>query len=152
AAQFLLIGSLLIGFRRATRIPAELRANSGFSLAWPGNAGPFISGVKRAGWMAIVLPALLGLGIWHAAIIGTHLASLHLGVGIAQSALFMETLFLRYQRVPFVNGEIPTVDVKLRIFGSVAALLVTSFALAWLERLSFSTITGYVTLLGGLAA
>lgn len=48
--------------------------------------------------MAIVRPALLEFGIWHTAVLGFQPAALHFGVGVAQSALFMETLFVRYQR------------------------------------------------------
>jgi hypothetical protein len=150
AAQSLLLGSVLNGFRRATRVPSELGASSTFSLAWSGRAGPFISGVKRAGWIAVVAPALVGLTVWHTAILGPRLAALHLGVGISLSALVMETMFLRDRRVPFVNGYAPSVDVKLRMVGYLVALLSGSFALAWIERLSFRTATGYVALLTAL--
>jgi hypothetical protein len=128
-------------------VPSELRASTTFSLAWSGSATPFISGVKRAGWIAVVVPALLGLSIWHTAILGPRLAALHFGVGISLSALVMETMFLRDRRLPFVNGYAPSVDVKLRVVGSVVALLFVSFALAWVERHSLRTTTGYVTLL-----
>ena len=66
AGQWLLLASVLSGFRHAVRIPAELRASTTFSLAWAGNLTPYISGVKRAGWIALVLPTLGGLFIWHA--------------------------------------------------------------------------------------
>jgi hypothetical protein len=150
AAQSLLLGCVLDGFRHATRMPSELRASTTFSLAWSGSAAPFISGVKRAGWISVVVPALLGLSIWHAAILGLQLAVLHFGVGVCLSALVMEMMFLRDRRVPFVNGYAPTVDVKLRVVGYLVTLLSVSFALAWVERLSFRTTTGYATLVATL--
>jgi hypothetical protein len=151
AAQSLLLGCVLNGFRHATRVPSELRASSTFSLAWSGSAGPFISGVKRAGWIAVVAPALLGLAMWHTAILGLRVAVLHFGVGICLSALLMEAMFLRDRHVPFVNASAPTLDVKLRVVGSLVVLLFVSFALAWVERWSFSSATGYLALLTTLA-
>jgi hypothetical protein len=147
AAQPLLIATVLCGFRHATRLPAELRASSTFSLALVGDAAPYISGVKRAGWLVVVGPALLALTIWDTAILGPRLALLHVGVGLSLSAVLMETLFLRYRRVPFVSGYMPNVDVKLMGVVFLVAVLSGSFALAWVERGSFETTTGYVALL-----
>ena len=150
AAQSLLLGCVLNGFRHATRVPSELRASSTFSLAWPGNAAPFIAGVKRAGWIAVAGPALLGLAVWHTAILGPRLAGLHLGVGACLSVLVIETMFLRERRVPFVNGFASTVDAKLRVAGFVVALVSVSFAMAWVERWSFSSATRYSAFLATL--
>jgi hypothetical protein len=152
AAQSLLLGCVLNGFRHATRVPSELRATTTFSLAWAGHAAPFIAGVKRAGWIAVAGPALLGLAIWHIAILGPRLAGLHLGVGAGLSVLVIEMMFLRERRVPFVNGFASSVDVKVRIAGFFVALLSVSFTVAWVERWSFNSATRYwafvATLLG----
>jgi hypothetical protein len=147
AGQSLLLASVLSGFRHAVRIPAELRASSTFSLAWVGGVAPYISGVKRAGWVAVVGPTLVGLMIWHTAILGPRLAALHCGVGLALSALMMETLFLRDRRVPLVSGYVPSLDVKSQGLVFLAAVVSVSFALAWAERLALETATGYVALL-----
>jgi hypothetical protein len=147
AAQPLLIACVLCGFRHATRVPAELRASSTFSLALVGNSTPYISGVKRAGWLAVVAPTLLALTIWDTAILGPHVALLHVGVGLSLSALLLDTLFVRYRRVPFVSGYVPSVDVKLTGVVFLASVLSGSFALAWVERGSLETATGYVALL-----
>jgi hypothetical protein len=128
------------------RIPAELRASTTFSLAWAGNVTPYISGVKRAGWIALVLPTLGGLFIWHTAVLGTRLAALHLGVGLVVSALLMETLFVRYRLVPFASGYVPSGELRSRGVAFAAALLFVSFALAWVERLALTATAGYLTL------
>jgi hypothetical protein len=146
AGQWLLLASLLSGFRHAVRIPAELRASTTFSLVWTGNLTPYISGVKRAGWIALVLPTLGGLFIWHAIVLGASLAALRLGIGLVVSAFLMETLFLRYRRLPFVSAYVPGAELKSRGIAYVAALLSVSFALAWIERLALMTTAGYVTL------
>jgi hypothetical protein len=147
AAQSLLLGCVLNGFRHATRVPSELGATSTFSLTWAGTPGPFIAGVKRAGWIAVAGPALLGLAVWHTAILGPRLAALHFGVGACLSVLVMQTLFLRDRRVPFVNDSASAIDVKLRVVGFFVALLSAAFALAWIERWSFNSATRYLTLL-----
>jgi hypothetical protein len=152
AAQPLLLGSVMHGFRRATRLPSDVRASSTVALAWPAGAAPFISGVKRAGWIAVVAPALVGLAIWHTAILGPRVAALHFGVGLVVSAVLMEMMFLRCRAVPFVSADAPTVDVKLRVTGFLVALVSLSSVLAWIERLSFGGVVAYVALLAFLVA
>jgi hypothetical protein len=134
AAQPLFVVSVLCGFRHATRIPAELRAGSTFSLALAGDAAPYISGVKRAGWLVVVVPTLLALTIWDTAILGPRVALLHAGAGVCLSALVIETLFLRFRRVPFVSAYVPSADVKLTGVVFLASVLCSAFGLAWVER------------------
>jgi hypothetical protein len=148
AGQWLLLASVLSGFRHAVRVPAELRASTTFSLAWAGNLTPYMSGVKRAGWMALVLPTLGGLFIWHATLLGARLAALHLGVGLVVSALLMEALFVRYRLVPFASAYVPSGELRSRGVASAAALLWVAFALAWVERFALTSTAGYLTLIG----
>ena len=154
AGQWLVLASSLSGFRHAVRIPAELRASTTFSLAWSGNLTPYVSGVKLAGWIAIVLPTLGGLCIWHATILGIHLAVLHLGVGLVVSAFLMEAVFVRSRLVPFASGYAPSGQLGSRGV-TVAVLLCVAFALAWVERFALTSTAGYLTLIaiiGGLWA
>jgi hypothetical protein len=155
AAQSLFLASVLTGFRRAAQLPAELRASSTFSLAWNGHTLPYVSGVKRAASVALVLPILAGLFLWHAALLGVRLAVLHFGLGLAFSLLLTEALFFRYRRMPFVSGYVPSSDLKSRGVAYVAGVLCLSFALAWIERLTLGAMSGYVLLVGllvGLSA
>ena len=154
AAQTLLMVSVLSGFRYVTRVPALLRASSTFSLAWSGNLGPYISGVKRAGLVALVVPVLAGVAILHAVILGPRLAALHFGVGLASSVLLLEVLFLRCRRVPLVSSYVPGGDVKSLGALSVVAVLLAALAFAWVERLALETASRYLILLstlGGLS-
>ncbi|MGH9139802.1 MAG: hypothetical protein ACRD2I_01525 [Vicinamibacterales bacterium] len=155
AAQSLLLASVLTGFRYVVRLPAELRASTTFRLAWGGNLTPYMSGVKLAGWMALVLPALGGLFIWHATVLGARLAALHLGVGLVVSALLMETLFVRYRLVPFASGYLASGELRTRAVASAMVLLLASFALAGIERFALTAPAGYlllVTAMIGLSA
>jgi hypothetical protein len=150
AGQSMLLACVLGGFRHAVRIPAELRASSTFSLAWSGNLASFLSGVKRAGWIALVLPTLGGLFIWHVTVLGARLATLHLGVGLVVSVLLMETLFVRYRLVPFASGYVPSGELMSRGVASAAALLLVSFAIAWLERFALTAPAGYLMLVASM--
>jgi hypothetical protein len=150
AGHWLLLASVLSGFRHAVRIPAELRASTTFSLAWAGNLTPYIAGVKRAGWIALVLPTLGGLFIWHSIVLGGRLAALHLGVGLVVSALLMEALFVRYRRLPFVSCYVPSAELKSRGVAYVAALLFVSFTLAWIERFALTAPAGYLVLVAAM--
>ncbi len=155
AGQSLLLGCVLGGFRHAVRIPAELRASTTFSLAWAGNRPLYISGVKRAGWIALVLPLLGGLFVWHATVLGVRLAVLHLGVGLVVSALLMETLFVRYRLVPFASGYVPGGELRARGVACAALFLLVSFVLASIERFALTSPAGYLALVGilmGLSA
>jgi hypothetical protein len=155
AGQSLVLACVIGGFRHAVRIPAALRASTTFSLAWAGDLTPYISGVKLAGWIALVVPVLGGLFIWHAALLGIRLAVLHLGVGLVVSALLMETLFLRYRLVPLASGYVPTGDVTSRGVAFAAAVLLLLFALAWVERRALTTPAEYLSLvviMAGLTA
>src|SRR5262249_44232668 len=61
AAQFLLLASMLTGFRHATQVPSDLRASRTFSLASTGDVRSYLSGVKRAAFVGLVFPVLLVL-------------------------------------------------------------------------------------------
>jgi hypothetical protein len=150
AGQSLLLASVLTGFRHAVRIPAELAASSTFTLAWTGNATPYISGLKLAGWMLLVLPALGGLFIWHAIVLGIRLAALHFGVGVVVSVLLMEGLFVRCRLVPLVSGYVPFTEPGARNIVCAATLLLGSLALAWVERFALSAPGGYLVLVATL--
>ena len=152
AAQPFLLAALLTGFRRAVQLPAELRSGPTFTLAWNGDLARFISGVKRAGWIAIVLPALLVLFAWHAALFGVEAAALHSSVGAALALLMMELLFVRYSRLPLVSSHVPGPDARSRGFVYVAGVLLVCVALAWIEQSAFSASSLYVLLLAATLA
>ena len=152
AAQSLVLASVLTGFRHAVQLPAELRAGSTFGLAWSGSLRPYVSGVKRAGWVAVVLPILAGLFVWHSVVLGVRVAMLHFGTGVVFSILMMEVLFVRYRRVPLVSGYVPSPDLKSRGPAYVCVVWLASFLLAWIERSALAAAPAYVfVLLSGLA-
>ena len=148
AAQSLLLACVLTGFRHTTQVPSDLRASRTFSLAWIGNARAYVSGVKCAAFIALVLPLLTALFIWHAALLGLRLATLHFCTGVVFSMLLIEVLFLRYRRVPFVSAYVPSVELKSRVVLYVVTMLVVSYVLASIERFALTAAFRYILLVG----
>src|SRR6185503_3401333 len=68
AIQPVLIGALLIGFRHAVRVPAELAANWAVQVAWAGNTRRHIAGAKAAGALLFVAAPVLALVPFYATV------------------------------------------------------------------------------------
>jgi hypothetical protein len=152
AAQSLLLVSVLTGVRLAVLRPAELRASTTFSLAWSGELGPYLSGVKRAGWIAVALPILAILAPWHLAVLGARIAALHFFVGAVFSVLTTELLFLRYRRLPLASGYVPVSDLKSRGVACIVGGVCVCYVLAAIERLALESLTGVFVFVGVLLA
>lgn len=112
AMQPLLYGALLVGFRHVIRVPAELRANWGFQLAWRNRTRAFAAGVRRAAMVALVLPALVILLPLFTFVLGPQLALLHAGLGLAGAIVLLEALMLSYDKVPFTCTYVPSENMK----------------------------------------
>ena len=63
-------------------MPAELRANWGFQLAWRGRERAFVWGVKCAAVIALVLPALAVVLPLFVFVLGPTLALMHAALGL----------------------------------------------------------------------
>jgi hypothetical protein len=133
AAQFLLVGTALIGFRHATRLPADLNGSVTFSIAWPGKPDEYLAGVRRSGWL-IVGPLLTFCALAHAVLGGWAFAAAHTAVGAAYTYTCLRVVFLRNHHLPYVSPYVPGDDAKLRFIMCGGALLVSSLAVATVER------------------
>ena len=110
--QPLLYGALLVGFRHVIRVPAELRANWGFQLAWRDRTRAFVAGVKRAAMIGLVLPALAILLPFYMFVIGVPMALMHAGFGLAGAIVLLEALMVSYDKVPFTCTYLPSENMK----------------------------------------
>jgi len=110
--QPFLIGVLLVGFRHVIRVPAELRANWGFQLAWRGQEREFVSGARRAAFVALVVPALLAVFVLDTFVLGPWLAVEHALFGAAGALVVLEALMLSYDKVPFTCSYVPNENMK----------------------------------------
>jgi hypothetical protein len=147
AVQSIVLGIVLSGFRHATRVPADLRGSVTVCLAWQGNAVPFVVGVKRAGWIGVVLPSLISMSIWHIVTLGPRLALLHFGVGVAVTIPMMDALFFRNRQVPFASVYTPSPDARVTAVLYGTAGVTASLVVASAERMSFEAPQIYVGLL-----
>lgn len=128
--QPLLFGALLVGFRHVIRVPAELRANWGFQLAWRGRDQAFVAGARGAAIVALVLPALAVLMPLFAFVLGPRQALVHAGLGLAGAIVFLEALLLQYDKVPFTCTYVPSENAKalVPIYTIVFFIVVSAFA------------------------
>ncbi len=101
AMQPLLYGALLVGFRHIIRVPAELRANWGFQLAWRGRENAFVSGVRRAAVLALVLPSLAILFPLFVFVLGPAQALAHAALGLAGAIVLLEALMAELRQGAF---------------------------------------------------
>jgi hypothetical protein len=110
--QPFLMGLLLVGFRHAIRVPAELRANWGFQLAWRGHEREFVTGARRAAFIGLVLPTLAAVFAVDATLLGPWLATQHAALGAAGGIVLLEALMLGYDKVPFTCSYVPNENMK----------------------------------------
>lgn len=152
AAQAVIVLVLVAGFRNSVRVPAQLRANWIFHMAWSGDERPYVAGVKRAALLAVAIPVLLALFPIHALVVGWSLAATHLAYGLALAVLVTELAFLGFRKLPFASSFVPS--GTLASSGAVYALLfgVIVYALAWIERLVLGIPNGTLVVLGVAAA
>jgi hypothetical protein len=150
--QTLLLGVVLTGFRHAVRVPAEVRANWTFHLAWSGDERPYLAGVRRAAISVLVAPTLLILLAADIVILGPRLASAHAAAGVCEALLLLEIVFARYPKLPFASLYVRSDDLKSVGPLYIGALLIFSAALAGVERAAFASAPGAVAFLAALAA
>ena len=137
--QPLLYGVLLVGFRHIIRVPAELRANWAFQLAWQNDDRAFVAGAKRAALLGLVVPALAVCVPVVAYVLGPWTAIAHAVMGFAGSLVLLEVLMLSYEKVPFACTYLPNDDAKWLVPAGVVAFLVGA---AWLANLQAAALQG----------
>lgn len=148
--QPLLYGALLIAFRHAIRVPAELRANWGFQLAWRERDRAFLAGARRAAIIGLAVPALLLCVPLFTYVLGPARALAHAALGLAGAIVLLEALTVGYEKVPFTCTYLPDGRIKAAGIPFVVAFVMgaSSFARMELEALQGG---GAVRLLATLA-
>jgi hypothetical protein len=149
ATQPLLFGALLVGFRHVIRVPAELRANWGFQLAWRGSERAFVAGVKSAAIVALAIPAIATLLPLFVLLVGPRVALLHAGLGLAGAVVLLEALMVSYEKVPFTCSYLPSESMKALAPIYVIAFVIGASIYARMQYhalLGASMVTAVVTL------
>lgn len=152
AGQYLALAAMVTGFRQSTRMPADLRGSTGLQLAWQELPEPFISGVRLAGWVTVLVPTLTLLAGWHSQSFGLNVAVRHLGVGAAAANLMLVTAFCRNRRVPLVSVHAPQGDPTIKGVLLGAAILGGSLVLAAVEKALLGSFSFCFALVAALLA
>jgi hypothetical protein len=117
AVQPVLLTALLIGFRHAVRVPAELAANWAVQVAWSGDTRPHVAGAKAAGALLFIAAPVLALFPFYAVMFTPADAAAIALCGVAGGALVLETIFLGYRKMPFSCGYLPA---NVKTIGPIA--------------------------------
>ena len=148
--QTIVLAIVLVGVRQALAIPAELRANWTFSMAWNGDVHPFVAGVKRVVVAAVVLPALAVMFGLHAYVLGWRAALQHGAVGLALSLIAVEWL-LRPEKLPLACSTRPVGNLKALAPIYLMLLFVVAYNVGRLEQRALSGgMRNVAMLVGGL--
>lgn len=152
AAQPLLYGALLVGFRQAIRVPVSLRSNWTFQLTWRGHIDRYLAGARRAALVSLVLPSLAVVFPLIAFALGPSLALQHAAIGFAGAVLLLEVLLLNYQKIPFTCALVP--DESLKALGPIylVAFVVGAFAFARTQSAALVSAPATITLIAQLLA
>ena len=150
ALQTVVTVIVLVGVRQALAIPAELRANWTFSMAWNGDMQSFVEGVKRAVIAALALPLLALIFGLHLYMLGPLAAMEHAAAGFLISLIAVEWL-VRPEKLPLTCSVRPAGNLKA--FGPIYVMLlfVVAYNLGRLERWALTGgLANFAMLMGGL--
>lgn len=150
AVQMMLAAALLVGIRHALGIPAELRANWAIQLAWSGDERPFLSGLKRAVGVGLILPLMSGLLPVHALLVGPRVAVAHFLCGVLAAFVLLDVLLLSFRKMPFACTYVPDSNLTVRWPLYVVTYALLTYAFAWIEQIALRQSGTTMTLLGGL--
>jgi hypothetical protein len=131
--QPLLYGILLVAFRHAVRVPAELRANWGFQVAWRGRARAFANGVHAAAILSLALPAILAAVPPIAFAAGVLFAAAHALLGLVGAMIFLDVIMLSYDKVPFTCTYLPGDNMRAMVPLYAMAFLIGAALFAQIE-------------------
>jgi len=151
AIQPMFYGALLVAFRHAVRVPAELRANWAFRLAWRDRDREFLTGVRLAVLVGIVVPALAIVLPLFWLLLGLPVAIGHAALGFAGAMVVLEALFLSYDKVPFTCTYLPSENLKTLAIPYVVIFLIGASMFAGMERASLLDPAAAVRTIGFLS-
>jgi hypothetical protein len=147
--QPLLYGILLVAFRHAVRVPAELRANWGFQVAWRGRARAFANGVQAAALLSLAVPAIIAAIPPIAFAGGASFAAAHALLGLVGAVIFLDVVMLSYDKVPFTCTYLPGDNMRAMVplYGMVFLIGAALFARVELAILTGTRPVAWVSML-----
>jgi len=128
--QTLVLAILLAGFGHVLRLPADIRANRLFHLAWLGQKERYVDGVNRAALLIVVLPALLALLPAQALLFGMPMAAGHMLTGLLLGIVVLEAFAANPRLLPFANSYVraPDLNTKGPVIGIASLFAISIFS------------------------
>jgi hypothetical protein len=151
AVQPVLLTALLIGFRHAVRIPAELAANWAVQVAWAGDTRPHVAGTKAAGALLFVVVPVLALVPLYTAVFSFREAVIIAICGLAGGVVILETIFMSFRKMPFACGYLPA-NLKTILPIAFAAFVFFTYQFSHLQLAAMraGAASRFAVALGGL--
>lgn len=151
-AELVFTVALLLGFRHAARVPAELAANWMIQLAWSGDQRAFMAGVRRAAIVVFLfLPTMVFFGV-NVMFFDPAGAAAHLLCSLGAGWLLFELTFVGYEKLPFTAPLAPGRHVRIRGLFIVAGAVL---GCRWFSSIEYAALTNPAslgTLVGVLVA
>lgn len=151
ASQYALLTALVLGFGHVIRLPADIRANWVFQLAWLGDARPYMRGVERAALIALVVPALVALLPLNVVVLGWRMASWHSVNGLLVAVALLDVLMLNTRKLPLASTFERLENLKWAAPVGLVAVMVAAYLFALVERAALATVVYSLALAGALA-
>jgi hypothetical protein len=128
--QTLVLAILLAGVGHVLRLPADIRANRLFHLAWLGQKERYIDGVNRAALLIVVVPALLALFPAQALLFGVPMAAGHMMTGLLFGMVVVEAFAANPRLLPFANSYVraPDLNTKGPVIGIASLFAISIFS------------------------
>jgi len=98
---------LLVGIRSVVNIPSSLEANWVFRLTEEKNLNHYSSGLRKGIVFHLLFPLFILVFTFYSFSWGWKIGILHSLYGFVVAVLFMEVLFLKYQKIPFACSYLP---------------------------------------------
>jgi hypothetical protein len=147
AMEPIALAVLLLGFRHAVTLPADLHAGWCVSMAWNGKTAEFFSGVRRAALVWVVLPTTLVFVPVHVGFVGWRAAAWLGAIGITVGLVLLTLLLLGHRTLPFVAEHVPSDNLNTRVPFYVLVLLVSGYLVGTTEKTALAIPSGPAVLL-----
>jgi hypothetical protein len=135
----MVLAPLIAAFRYAVTVPPEWASNWTIRMAWLGDERGYLTGVKRAALVGLVIAPLLLLLPLHVVLFGFTIAVVHSIFVFLAATTLLDGVFFTYRQLPFACSYVPIQNPKVVWPAGATALLALAYGLSGLERWALQT-------------
>jgi hypothetical protein len=146
--QIILLVALVVSFRHAIGLSADVRSGWVFRVAWLGETRRFVTGVKRFALVGLIIPAAAVLIPIQAPLLGLRAALAQAILGSAIATVMLQISLFKCDRLPLAVPRAVTGNLKTRgpVYLVTAVALV--YGLAALMRVAIQGTVAFAATLG----